>query len=397
MFIAGAVSFFWLSGLIKAFLPLYGTSKTFSVRSDKRTSEFFNFFILIFIINILLIALLLLFLKSFSVTLTDNSGISYVNLLLIYLFFNNPTTIIEYIYLLAKKPVTIIYYSSITFFLQFLIVGLLPLLGYSLEYIFYALIFISLIRFIWLILLVFKLSVIQLSLSYIKEHLFLAFPLIFSLLLSGSAQYMDGFLVTWFFNDEQFAIFRYGAREFPLVVLFTNALSMAMLPEISKGVNMQVTLETITKKSLKIMHYLFPVTILLLVFSKYLYPIVFNKDFTDSASIFNTYLLLIIPRIVFPQTILTGLKKNTPILLASGLELLVNFIISIILLRYLDLVGIALGTFVAFITEKVFLITACNKYGIKPLQYIPAKWLLFYSLIMILVYVSIEYKALYLF
>ncbi|MFH2141146.1 MAG: polysaccharide biosynthesis C-terminal domain-containing protein [Bacteroidota bacterium] len=392
MFIAGAVSFFWLSGLIKAFLPLYNTSKTFANQPKKKSPEFFSFFCLVFFINILVIILLLLFKNSFTDLIAESSDFPYINLLLVYIFLNNPSGIIEYIYLLNKKLDGIIIYSSSTYFLQLIIVGLMPIFGFALDYIFYALIFISSIRFIWLIILVFRFSLIKLSFSYIKEHILIALPLILSLFLSGSAQYIDGFLVTLYFNEETFAVFRYGARELPIAMLLANALSMAMLPEFSKQGNLSAALNTIRSKSLKLMHFLFPITIVLLMTSHWLYPRVFNSNFTESANVFNAYLLLIISRLTFPQTILTGLKKNKSILMASTIELIINFGLSILLIKYLGITGVALATVFAFIVEKIILITSCNKFGIKPQQYIPAKWLLIYSFAIILIYIEIDFK-----
>ncbi|MDP2336448.1 MAG: hypothetical protein Q8N05_08375 [Bacteroidota bacterium] len=63
---------------------------------------------------------------------------------------------------------------------------------------------------------------------------------VFSLLLSGSGQYIDGFIITAWFDDATFAVFRYGARKFPLVIiLLANAFSSSVLPGFANRSNLR--------------------------------------------------------------------------------------------------------------------------------------------------------------
>ena len=69
-------------------------------------------------------------------------------------------------------------------------------------------------------------------------------------LISGSAQYTDGFIVSVVFRDPaKFALFRYGAKEFPLFLMLANGLSSAMLSEFSTREKMKESLEKIKVKS----------------------------------------------------------------------------------------------------------------------------------------------------
>ncbi len=106
-------------------------------------------------------------------------------------------------------------------------------MGYEIVYSVWGLIAISILRLIWLFFLLAKYAEIRFSFPFIKEHLRLGTPLIISALLSGSAQYIDGAIVSSKFDATTFAIFRYGAKEFPLVILLANGLSNAMLSEFS--------------------------------------------------------------------------------------------------------------------------------------------------------------------
>ena len=73
----------------------------------------------------------------------------------------------------------------------------------------------------------------KISVDFIREHLYLGIPLIITTLISGSGQYIDGVIISAFYRDPaSFAVFRYGAKEFPLVLMLANGLNAAMLVRI---------------------------------------------------------------------------------------------------------------------------------------------------------------------
>jgi len=126
--------------------------------------------------------------------------------------------------------------------------------------------------------------------------------------------------------------------------------------------------------------------------SHWAFPIVFNVSFQQSATIFNIYLLLIVSRLLFPQTILIGLQKTRLIMWASFLEIIVNVSASLIFVRIWGLPGVAYGTVVAYIFEKcllmVFVSRSCN---IPVSSYLNISRHLVYSLLLAAEYIVIEY------
>lgn len=385
--ISGAVSFFWISGIIQTFLPLYKNNKSLKNSHNSSKIAIFNLFILITFFSIL-VALIVFFARDSFVNLVNQpSQLNYFDIFIWYILLNNPTFIIEYILLLKNKNKQIIFYGLVSYFLQFLFVVIPVLLNFGLVYSIIGLIAISIIRICLLIILLFKYSVFQISFSFIKEHLKLATPLILSLIISGSAQYIDSLIITSKFNADKFAIFRYGARELPFVVLLATAFSNAMLTEFNEGFNLSEVLKKIKKYSSKLMHFLFPLTFILLVTSKWFYPILFNINFSESYKVFNVYLLLIISRLVFPQTILVGLKYTKIIFWVSSFELLINIILSLILINYFGISGVAIATVIAYFFEKIILISISYfKLKILPKHYISIPLLLIYSIITLILY-----------
>jgi len=381
LFVTALLCSFWINGLIQSFLPLFRSNTTFQQKEGK-SPEMFNVFILISGLSLLVVLILLLFKQPLSHLLTDAGTIPYFYFLLLYIFFSSPSYLIEYIYLLKNKADLILKYGIITFVVQFVLVAAPAFWGLGMQWSIAGLVAISMVRYFWLWFLLKKYANFTFSAAFIKEHLYLAYPLVISSLLGGSAQFVDGFLVLNKFDTATFAVFRYGAKEFPLVLLMANALSNAMIPEFSSKENMVASMHSLRQKSARLMHFLFPVTILFLVFSQWLYPRIFNENFVESAVVFNIYLLLIISRLVFPHTVLIGLKKTKVVMYASLVELIVNVVLSIVFIHFWGIEGVAFATVIAFATQKIIFIVY-NKFtlGISPGKYIPLSFLTLYSML----------------
>ncbi len=384
LFLAGAVSFFWLNGMLKAFLPM-------AVEKDSGKTNIFNAFV-VFQLYSLLAALFLLALQGqFSTLLLNGKEVPYTALLLLYVLFIGPANLVEYYYLAKKKNTAIIVYGILSFVLQFVLVVLPVILGFGISVALKGLVLSSLARYAWLWILMIIHSEVHVSTQFIREHLKLGGPLVLATLLSGSAQFVDGFIVTSRFDEGSFAIFRYGARELPLAMLLANALSNAMLPAFSNEDNLTENMEALRKSVKKLMHFLFPLTAVLLLISKPLFPILFNPDFAASATIFNIYLLLVISRMMMPQTILNGLKINTPIMGAAFFELVVNVALSIIFVQIWGLPGIAFATFLAYLFEKVILsVVVRQRLGIALSEYLPLGLFYLYSAGILLIFIFAE-------
>lgn len=387
LFLAGAVSFFWLNGLIQGFLPAAG-----SPESSKKSPLLFNVFILISVFSVLAALFVLIFRQFLSGQLLHGSEIPFLRFLLIYLLITSPASLTEYIYLLKNQGTQMLAYGAISFGLMFLLVVLPPVFGLGLWYSMAGLVLSSAFRLAWLLVLLFRNSVLKIDFTFIRKHLKSAWPLILSMLLSGSGQYIDGFIITSWFDEATFAVFRYGAREFPLVLLLANAFSTSMLPDFAEPEKVKINLAKIKANSRELAKWLFPLSGLLLLISHWAFPIIFNVSFSDSATIFNIYLLLIVSRLLFPQTILIGLQKTNPILLASFFEIIVNVALSLWLVQFWGMAGVAYGTVGAYIFEKIFLIIHVRKnFGIRITEYLNMKQHVFYSVFLLAEYFVVEF------
>lgn len=190
-----------------------------------------------------------------------------------------------------------------------------------------------------------------------KELLRLSLPLVLATLLSQGAVYVDGYLVQHFFPQD-FVAFRYGAREFPLVLLLANAMSVVRSGEIAAGLrdgDAQPALDGLKQGSNRLIWALFPLSIGLLLGSDFLFAVFFKGRFPSAVPVFDVFLLLAIPRLMFPQTVVRGFQQTRIMSVSAGVELLLNVGLSLLLMQWWGIAGIAAGTVLAFMVEKAIL------------------------------------------
>lgn len=397
MFIAAISTFFWVTGINQSLLPLYNRNKTYRKLGENgpaKSPEIFNAFLLLVFFSVILFVLGHIFKNNYSF-FHNRGNVPFINLLLLYILLSSPVCLIEYIYLLNNRSYRIFQYGLYTYTAQLILIITPLLLGKGIIWSIYGLLAITVIRWIWLIFLLRRYTEMKISLEFMREHLYLGAPLIITTLISGSAQYIDGFIVSTVFRDpEKFALFRYGAKEFPLVLMMANGLSSAMLSEFSTREKMKESLETIKAKSLKLMHFLFPATAVIMLLARWGYPVIFREEFSRSSSVFLVYALMIIPRLVFPQTILVGRKKTQITLISAVLELAINIPLSLFMIKWgYGLVGVALASFIAYSLNNLFLVIYLRvKMNIRPSEYIPLKVYGLYSFIIAVLFILIDHR-----
>lgn len=358
LFLGNFVSFFWISAGIKSLLSEYARSK------NQTSALLINTSFLLFIIGLVAAALLYFFQAFLIQTFTQFEQIQYLYLICLYLIFNAPSALIEYIYLLQKQEAKIINYGLIIFGLQLFAILFPLLMSWWIGGIFGCLLLWSIFKFSWLAVILIKhwnkskspnQNTQILSWSTQKRLLILLFPLSLHMLIGGGMEYIDGFIVTKYFEDTgMFAIFRYGARELPLVTILTAALTATLIPLAVE--NQAIVLPKIKSEIDKLSRWLFPLTIGLMLLSPYLFPLVYNENFATSARVFNVYLLIISSRILLPQVIILAQQHNYVLVWSALIEVLVNLGLSLYWVRDYGLEGIAFATVCAYFVNKVILI-----------------------------------------
>ncbi|MEN9611366.1 MAG: hypothetical protein RLZZ628_2180 [Bacteroidota bacterium] len=400
-FLCSIADFFWLNALLQTGLSYFPT-----LSETDKPKFIFQQFLVFNVCSLALFCFFIFFKSKLLLVLTGQSELPFYEIYWYFLLFHFPSFLIESNYLLQKNAKGLLIYSILTFGLQQILFFYPILTHQSFKYSFYGLVLLGILKYIGLILqnrgiffpqisqilqisqIFFKKSVHKSAgKRCIQNYLILALPLIGYSLLNGLAMNFDGILINWFYEGDKtiFALYRYGARELPISLALSIGLSNALVPMIAT--NYAEGVYALKQKSKRLWHWLFPLSILLLLTSNLWYPKVFRAEFAESATIFDIYLLLIISRLLFSNTVLMALNETTVLLKISIVETLLNLFLSILGIYYFGYIGVAAATVFAYWFEKIAIVVYLKrKHNIDFADYGDKNWYMSYISILFLTY-----------
>lgn len=381
LYLGQFMSIFWVNGLNQAFLTTYPKVIT-EQKNDFVSSVFLLFLLISFAFSFILVVGKRLILPF----LIDQNYIEGLYWFALYSFANVPAILIPSILLLKDNAKELIRFT-LFYFVGYLLVFILNYItGANLINL---LVLLNVFAFALLIVSVrlsFRPDFKLISRKWIKRFLLIGSPLIGYSILAGLAPLFDNWLVQQLYDDKSlFAIYRYGAREFPITMTLAVGLSTSLLPAVSS--NLGKGLNQLKVRSTRLYPVVAISSAILIIISKYAFPVIFNPSFAASAPIFNIYILVIITRMVYPQTIILAIKKTRVLLYISIIELGINIISSIMLGLKYGLIGIAIGTLIAFSIEKILQAFYLRfRHDIRLSQYTDIKQFIIYSSFLLIVY-----------
>jgi O-antigen/teichoic acid export membrane protein len=354
------VSFYWIGGITNQIMV-----EANGVEEQDQDIILINCFGT-FLSFTLLTSIVLVPIKFFFLPNISNVTFSIFWLLLV---IQLPTYFIDIYFLIKQKNSIFNVYILVNFILS----GLGIYLGYWLFHtiigILIGLLFGAIFRISIVIFICTSLSIKQLSISRIKNLVYLSWPIILSIILGGFGDYFDEIWVNIHFDSSHYAIYKYGAKEFPLLFLLTNSLALVLTGAVANNLN--TGLSEVYKRTKFIILALYPIMIIAMLFSDRLFPLVFNSYFKESALLFNIFLFVALPRLVFPQAVALGLNMKSSILKASIGELVIHIVLSIIFSYLWGMPGIVLATLIAYSFDKLYLIIVLHKNNIQLKSYHP--------------------------
>ena len=374
LYLGTTLTFFWVNGLLQGIAPVYS-----KLNAEARKSFIFNHFLLFVGIAVALFLLLFLGEQWIAPALTGMTEVPHFKLFALYLLLNLPTFPVEYFYLLQERPRSIVAWGVLSFGLHVAALFIPIKMGFGLEGGITALVILSGLKFLWTAGLALRLGKLGFDKQLIVSYLVFCAPLMLSNVVSNLMLLFDNWLVGWHFGDPAvFAVYRYGAREFPLATALVGAMGVAIIPLLTSSPT--AGLAELKAKSTRLMHWLFPMTIILLCVSKSLFPIIFNPDFAASASLFNIYLLTLASRVLLPASIMLAKGDSRNIFWVSVAELSVKFVLGFVFIQYWGLPGLAFSVVLSFWVEKLGLIWILErKHGVRTGDWVDWKWYLGYG------------------
>jgi len=373
IFLANLFSFFWVMGIKNAALSFYP-----KITARFKESFFYNVFLLLQCLGVVFAGLLMLTGPSKLLGLEHFNTFNDRLILGLYLIFYAPTVLLEVIFILQKKASLFITYGSVIHVSQIVLIGIAAWNEASVLTMFKLLLMWTILKWIITVFYVIKNSLPRFQLNLTLKYIWFALPVILHILLGNGMEFIDGILVNRFFDPDQFAVFRYGARELPFILIMVGALSSSVIP---LAVNqLSVAKETLRTNTKKLMHLFYPIAIITMFLSPLLFKFFYSSVYLNSAILFNIYLLILASRIILPEVFIYGKHENRILMYTSFGELILNLLLSIVLINDFGLNGIAMATVIAYFLSKLFFVAyVWKKHGINPTAYFPVPLYLLYT------------------
>ena len=383
LLVSSSLTFFWVSAICNTLIPYYNNADT-----EKKRKVLFNTFVLLLLFSMVAAIGVVI------IGVRDGKDQNLFNMFALVVLLNTPTYITDYILYLKERYRALIGWGVVTNLAQILLLCLPLFFKQSLNLAINLLLVLSLLKFNYTIILLMKHSTISVQTRMSKDFLLKAMPIMFSILLAGSMEYINSYIVKYNFAEDQFAIFRYGARELPIFLIFANSLSNIFSGEIARynqEGKIEEGLAKLKQSGVKLMRWMFPLSILLMYVSPYMFKYLYNDEFIEGYKIFNIYLLLIISRMLFPQTVIMGLMKNRIFYLISTNYLVINGLLVFWFIYLFGITGIAYATVISYLIEKIMLVIYCRMEGINLKRYtVISEYLIYSALTIIAFYFSLQ-------
>ncbi|MEM7039338.1 MAG: hypothetical protein AAF570_20365, partial [Bacteroidota bacterium] len=329
LFLGASVTFFWVTGLFDGFVVAYKGAE----ESEKGGV----------VLQVLLVAIPLGILSGLAVFWIGEELLTIpskdaVPIFALFIAIDTPSHFLAYVLIVRSRHVALVTYGFFAYLAYFLALIVPLAYGQSFEDALVWLLFVAIGKIVLLLIAVIPVFFKRYygGADIFVKLLKLCVPLAAAALLSQSAQYVDGFLVENYFED-QFAIFRYGAKELPLILLLANSMSVVRSGDIAATLKAGTPadgLATLKRSSTRLLHLSFGLSAVLLLLSLPLYIAVFGEGFRASVPVFDLYLLLVIPRLLFPQSVLRGYQKTTAMTLSAAIELVLNVGLSLLFMQW---------------------------------------------------------------
>ena len=382
MYVGYLLTFFCVAGSLQALLSYYPT-----LEAPDQAAMVFQALLVFAGMSLAAGALLWFFPEFILQLLVQRSSLAFLSLFVLFLITDIPASLQEHFYLLQDRPLAILVYGLVSATAQLLAVGLPPILGLDFRWSFVALAGVGIVKGIILVQFVLVHGRWSWSPELLRAWWVLAAPLMAYTLLGVANQSVGPWMVGYFFDGSaaEFAIYRYGARELPLLAALTGAVASGVIPFLAR--ELEAVADHLKKEARQLYHFLFPVSIVLLLTSRWWFVWVFAAAYAPSIVLFNTFLLLTPVHLIFARTVLVARQDTRWIPFFALGSMGLNIVFCLLMTPVLGMPGIALSGVVAFGLEKIGLVVYLwRRHGVLWSAYTDLRWWWGYTLLLLVAF-----------
>lgn len=190
----------------------------------------------------------------------------------------------------------------------------------------------------------------------LKDLIYYSLPIGMATIIGIVSLQVTRFIVSTNYSIEEFAIYSNGAFEIPFIGLITSTITMVSLSELIK-----LCESNKLKNALDLFHkiaegsalFIFPIAIFFYIYSSDFIQLMFGSKYTGSTIFFKIFLIIVPFRIILYGPILIALGKRHVLLYRSVWELIINIILSLLLMQFFGLIGIAISTVISAVLWNI--------------------------------------------
>lgn len=187
----------------------------------------------------------------------------------------------------------------------------------------------------------------RLDKSLLKDIFKVGLPLYIVELLGNSYTYIAGFIISINLNEEQYAIYRNGSVELPIIGAIYVTISTIFMSDMSVNIqqNNYAVIAAMKKKIITTTAViLFPVAIFFIFYSREFILIYLSEKYIDSYKVFIVFSMALLIRFQNYTDVLVLLKKSKYVLISFLVFITLNISLNLILSRYFGIIGCAVAT-----------------------------------------------------
>ena len=371
----------WL--LFNMFVPILSLGMPISVNyffpllrlEEKKTFIFQTYFSLLGLG--FLFSMLFFFSASFFSNLFNNDQIEeLMRYFCLIPFLALPTLFYQNLFVCLDNAILAVKISLLSSFFYCLSIILPIELGYSISEMIY---FLSIYYFFQFLIIsylyhfTFKQSLFKFNRSLVVQQFKYAIPVGISASIGIITINIDNIFISSYFDTKLFAEYANGAMEIPIIGIITGSVMAVFMPEFVKKYNnnnINSIIQLWHSSIIKVAMLFFPLMCFLYLFSYELIIIFFSDLYKEgiSSDIFRIYLLQLPCRITIFSIILLSINQSKFVLKSSILCLIVNVLLNYILIQeeYFGILGPAVATVASlYLTSFLQLNYISRKFNIK--------------------------------
>lgn len=268
-----------------------------------------------------------------------------------------------------KKIQISVFVSIVSNLLRSLLLFLSIFYTKKLDYVFMSLLASSIIEFLIYLVLTPKqvLGRYQVKLSLMKDQMIKGIPIMLTSILGIAFTYTGGFIISSILTVDDYAIFRNGTIEVPIIGSLYGAIGTVILPDLARYFHEKKYDEIVVlkKKSISMTAVLvIPIVVFILFFSKSIIVAYLSEKYVLSSSIFMIYSLILLIRINNYQDMFIASAKGK---IMSSIFLTV-FLLNVPISYFFVLIWGVYGAAISSVLGIFILAIALLHYGMKQID-----------------------------